>query len=66
MSLKIIPTRFETLAYANIIPGLWRFVDISEGMPKEFGQIRAVGPHYKTKIELLTDADRYAKDAWGY
>ena len=45
-------TRFLELNYVKIKDGLWRIVDASTGAP--------VGPHYRTKMELLADLDRFA------
>jgi hypothetical protein len=51
----IHPTRFEELGYAKLAPGLWRVVDTSAGDA-------VVGPHYRTRVELLTDLERYATE----
>ena len=58
-------TPYASLAYAKIANGLWRFIDVSEGLPNDFGSMRCVGNQYKTKASLLEDMDRYAQDAWG-
>ena len=52
--LELRPTRFKELKYANVTVGLWRIVDASTE--------QTVGPHYRTKVELLADLTRYAKD----
>ncbi|MGF6996762.1 hypothetical protein [Paraburkholderia sp. GAS32] len=66
MTRKYKHTRFAGLVYLNQMPGLWRFVDVHDGMPKEGEAPRVVGPQYKTERELLADADRYARESWGY
>jgi len=50
------PTRYEGLGYAQIARGLWRIMDLHDGPP------RAVGPHYRTRGELLADLDAYARE----
>lgn len=45
-------TRYPELAYESVTRGLWRFVDVSTGSH--------VGPHYRTKAELLADLERFA------
>ena len=47
-------TRYSTLFYAYIDVGLWRFVVCDNGC------CHAVGPYYRTRVELLADVDRYA------
>ena len=54
-------TRFSALGYMLVVPGVWRFVDISERMPVSWGDCRCVGPQYATKAELLADMESYAK-----
>jgi hypothetical protein len=49
---KCYETRYPELAYRNIIPRLWRFVDVTTGS--------CVGPEYKSRQELLADLHRYA------
>jgi hypothetical protein len=46
------PTRFSELSYCQHGRELWRFVDNQSGA--------TVGPHYRTKAELLSDLERYA------
>jgi hypothetical protein len=58
MALKMHKTSFEELTYANICPGTWR---IFAKWDKE-DNCRAVGPQYATKIELLCDLQRFAKE----
>lgn len=55
-------TRIDGLGYIKAVPGLWRFVDLHDGI----NTTRYVGPNYKTEKELLADLDRYAREAWGY
>jgi len=55
-------TRFQLpdgqkLGYEKQGSNLWRIMSIDPGSPPA-----AVGPHYKTKAELLADLDRYAKE----
>lgn len=56
-------TRFATLGYMLVVPGVWRFVDISERMPVSWSDCRTVGPQYATKAELLADMQDYAERA---
>lgn len=58
--MTVHPTRFEVLGFAKIKPGLWRVVALD--YPR---RPAAVGPHYRTRGELLADLDRYAFEAWG-
>lgn len=60
--MNVHRTRIAGLGYANPIPGMWRVVDIHEGVthPPRF-----VGEQYASKAELLVDFDRYAR-TWGY
>ncbi len=51
------PTRFLELAYRCDGPGLWRVYDVSS--PE---RPAAVGPHYRTKAELLADLQRYGAE----
>ena len=52
---KLRATRFyDTLAYREVAPGLWRIYDITD-------RPAAVGPHYRTKSELLADLERFAE-----
>ncbi len=53
---KARPTRFEGLGYRMDAPGLWRFVDTSDGMEA------TIGPQYKTKLELLADLGNFAQE----
>lgn len=52
-------TRFDGLGY--LAPDKqgepWRFVDTTDST-----RHAVVGPHYRTKEELLADLDRYAKE----
>jgi hypothetical protein len=47
-------TRFKELGYIKCAASLWRIVDADTGS--------TIGPHYKTKTELLADLARYAKE----
>jgi hypothetical protein len=47
-------TRYAELGYRKVLPTLWRIVDMATGAE--------IGPHYRTKAELLADLARYAKD----
>ena len=51
--LNVKRTRYPDLGYART-GDIWRVVDINSGS--------VVGPHYKTRIELLADLNRYAHD----
>lgn len=51
--MQIYPTRYPELGYAQHGPNLWRIIDMETGA--------AIGPHYKSKTELLADLDRYAR-----
>ena len=48
---SIRPTRFPELGYRKDGPSLWRIYADMES---------AVGPFYRTKVELLGDLERYA------
>ncbi len=50
-------TRYPGLGYTQVLRDLWRVVDMSTGAH--------VGPHYRTKTELMADLPRYAQDNWG-
>lgn len=47
-------TRFRELGYEHITPGLWRIIALDDK--------KAVGPHYRTRIDLLADLVRYARE----
>lgn len=47
-------TRFLELGYEKHDTHLWRIICTEDGA--------AVGPHYQTKFELLSDLERYAKE----
>ena len=57
--MKVYKTRFEGLTYTKLAPGLWRFM-----WGDEDNKPAVVGPMYHSKMELLCDVDRYAKE-WG-
>jgi hypothetical protein len=63
---KIYSTRIEGLKYFRDLSGNWRIVDCHDAMPTINDEPKAVGPLYKTQIELLADFDRYARESWGY
>ena len=46
------PTRFPELAYWRQLSNLWRIVDTETE--------NAIGPHYRTRAELLSTLDRFA------
>ena len=46
------PTQFPEIGYTKVTDDLWRFVDTSTGA--------AVGPHFKTKAELLANLTEFA------
>ncbi len=48
------PTRYPELGYAKHTPTLWRIVSTDDGS--------TIGPHYRTKGELLADLPRYAEE----
>lgn len=58
----IVPTRFPELGYTKVAPGLWRCVDITSLAEYQF--VPFVGPHYRTKAELLADLERYHAACW--
>lgn len=58
--LTVHRTRFPELGYVKIDNACWQFIDLNQ--PDRMAQ---VGPHYKTKVELLADLERYARESWG-
>ena len=52
------PTRFPCLMYGQTAPSCWRVIDAHET------RRAAVGPMYRTREELLSDLDRYARETW--
>jgi hypothetical protein len=56
-TLKYHRTRFPELDYANICKGVWSFFNVDPD-----GRRNKVGPHYASKVELLCDLERYAKE----
>jgi hypothetical protein len=58
--ISVRQTRYTELGYSQFGPGLWRFITLQDG------GCSPVGPHYRTKAELLSDLDRYATEVWGY
>ena len=55
VSWTITRTRFAMLGYRQDAAQLWRVYNL-DGTP------RAVGPHYRTRAELLGDLERYAHE----
>ncbi len=55
----IHPTRYPELSYVHETPGLWRIVDALGGLNAS-GFLSRIGPHYRTRAELLADLARYA------
>ena len=53
----IRPTRYATLGYRCDGRGLWRVYDVDDRESPA-----AVGPQYRTKMELLADLARYASE----
>lgn len=56
---KIHRTRYDVLGYAKVCRGLWRFVDLTDGVNSDLPKF--IGEFYRTKDELLSDIARYAK-----
>jgi hypothetical protein len=54
--MNIHSTRYPELGYARYAPNLWRIIDLTDKTT-----MAVVGPHYKSKAELLADLDRYAR-----
>ena len=52
----VYKTRFPELGFTKTVKD-WRFVDTSTGS--------VVGKQYHSKLELLADLTRYAKESWG-
>ena len=57
MNLKYNHTRFPELDYANLGKGVWSFFNVDPD-----GTRNKVGLHYASKMELLCDLTRYAKE----
>lgn len=57
MRTGIKPTRFLELGYRHECPGLWRIVEMTDGKP--------MGPLYRTRLELLADLERFAREDYG-
>ena len=57
--MTIYKTRYKELGYCCSTPGIWRFVDLTDGENKH------VGEHYASKTELLANLQQYASEAWG-
>jgi hypothetical protein len=53
----IYETRFPELSYMKHAANLWRVIDTGTGC--------AVGQQYRTRIELLSDLNRYASEYLG-
>jgi hypothetical protein len=52
--VKVYKTRFKELGYCHSLSGEWRIVAREEDPPA------AVGPMYRSRVELLCDLERYA------
>ena len=52
----IRPTRFPLLGFRRDAAQLWRFYSLDGETP------HSVGPHYRTKTELLADLERFAHE----
>lgn len=63
-SVTVHRTRFVELGYANTGRGLWRIVALDGAGADGWhgGTLNCVGPHYRTKAELLADLTRYAAE----
>ncbi len=57
---RIRPTQFHEFGYSETSPGLWRIWSLEDP-----AHPATVGPHYRTKAELLADLDRYAREYRG-
>lgn len=62
-NITVRRTRFAGIGFICQQPGLWRFVDLHDG---QASPLRVVGPHYRSREELLADLPRYAAESWGY
>jgi hypothetical protein len=64
--LKLYETQYKDseveIRYAQVKHGLWR-IFTKESTEEAWSN---VGPHYKTKSELVQDISRYAQDSWGF
>lgn len=58
MVAKMYKTSYKELTYSQITKGVWRIFSQWE----EEDHSSAVGKLYASKIELLCDIDRYAKE----
>jgi hypothetical protein len=56
MNATIRETRYPGLGYRKDDRQLWRFYALDDPQ-----RPAAVGPHYRTRRELLADVDRYAR-----
>jgi len=57
MNATIRPTRYPGLGYRQDDRQLWRFYATDDDPQRP----AAVGPHYRTRRELLADCNRYAR-----
>ena len=48
------PTRFKGLGYAKITRNVWMCIDLETGAQ--------IGPHYRSKGELLADLGAFARE----
>ncbi len=53
----VMRTRFPELGYDKHDTALWRIIDLTD-----HPRVAPVGPHYRSKAELLADLDRYAAE----
>jgi len=62
--INLHETRYWGLKYANTNPAgpaCWRVIDCHDK-----DREAAVGPIYASRLELLQDLNRYARETWGY
>lgn len=51
------PTRYAEFGYRQDADRIWRVIDAETGA--------AIGPYYRTKVELLVDLDGFARGRLG-
>jgi len=62
-TIKVYETRYDRLGYSNMFPGRWKFIDLTDnGTP----YTSSIGPNYHSRMELLSDLDRFAKEFFGF
>lgn len=54
---KLRATRFHELAYRKYAGKFWRIFDVTDASSPA-----AVGPHYRSRAELLGDLEQYARE----